>query len=78
MPVKEYFNSVKTRMHQSVFTRHLLHGLLYLLVLLTYLSSNAEGSFASEVFRIVAEGIVAFALIKSKRIRVYCSIFVGK
>ena len=53
--MKEYFNSVKVTMCQSVFTRRMLYN-LFLFVMLTYFASNAEGSFSSEVFRLVAEG----------------------
>ena len=56
MSVMEYYNNAKTTMWQSVFTRRMLYNLLFLLLLLTYLTSNAKGSFASEVFRLVAEG----------------------
>ena len=58
MSVKEYFNRVKTKMYQSVFTRRTFYNVLFFMVLLTYFTSNAEGSFASEVFRLVAEGTV--------------------
>ena len=57
MFVKEYFNSVKTTMYQSFLTRCILYNLILLLVMSTYFVSNAEGSFSSEVFRLVAEGI---------------------
>ena len=58
MTVREYFNSAKATMYRSVFTRRMLYNLLSLLVMLTYLTSNSEGSFASEMFRLVAEGTV--------------------
>ena len=58
MSVKEYFNSAKTTMYRSVFTRRILYNLLSLLVMLIYLTSNSEGSFASEMLRLVAEGTV--------------------
>ena len=54
MFVKEYFNSAKTTIYQSVLTRRILYNFL----MLTYLTSNSEGSFASEMFRLVAEGTV--------------------
>ena len=57
MSVKEYFNSAKTTVYQSVLTRRILYNLLFLLVMSTYFVSNAEGSFSSEMFRLVAEGI---------------------
>ena len=50
MSVKGYFNSAKTTMCRSVFTRRMLYSLLPLVVMLTYFTSNAEGSFASEIF----------------------------
>ena len=56
--MKEYFKSVKTTMYQIVLTSRMLYNLLSLLVMLTYFASNAEGSFASEVLRLVAEGTV--------------------
>ena len=56
MPVKEYFNCAKTTMYQSVFTGRMLYNLLFLLVMLTYFASNVEGSFSSEMFRLVAQG----------------------
>ena len=60
--VKEYFNCVKTTMYQSVFTRRMSY-ILSLLVMLTCFVSNAEGSFSSEVFRLVAEGNCRFMCI---------------
>ena len=60
MTVKEYFNSAKETMYRSVFTRR-MPRLLSLLVMLIYLTSNSEGSFASEMFRLVAEGTVYIA-----------------
>ena len=56
--MKEYFKSVKKTMYQIVLTSRMLYNLLSLLVMLTYFASNAEGSFASEVLRLVAEGTV--------------------
>ena len=56
MSEKEYYNSAKATMCQSVFTRRMLYHILFLFVMLTYFASNAEGSFASEVFRTVAKG----------------------
>ena len=58
MFVKEYFNSAKTTMYQIVFTRRMLYNLLFLFVMSTYFASSTEGSFASEVFKLVAEGTV--------------------
>ena len=63
MSVKEYFNSAKTTMYQSVVTRRILYNLLFLLVMSTYFVSNAEGSFSSEVFRLVAKGNCIFMCI---------------
>ena len=60
--IKEYFNCVKTTMYQSVFTRRMSY-ILSLLVMLTCFVSNAEGSFSSEVFRLVAEGNCRFMCI---------------
>ena len=60
MSVKEYFNNAKTKTYQSVLTRRMLYNLLSLLVMSTYFASNAEGSFSSEVFRLVAEGNCRF------------------
>ena len=60
MFVKEYFNSAKITMYQSVLTRRMLYNLIFLLVMSTYFTSNAEGSFSSEVFRLVAEGNCRF------------------
>ena len=59
MTVREYFNSAKATMYRSVFTRRMLYNLLSLLVMLIYLTSNSEGSFSSEMFRLVAEGTVS-------------------
>ena len=58
MSANEYFNSAKATMYRSVFTKRMLYNLLSLLVMLTYLTSNVEGSIASEMFRLVAEGTV--------------------
>ena len=59
MHLKEYFtDSAKTAMYQSAFTRRLLYNHIFLLVMFTFFASHTEGSFASEVFRLVAEGIV--------------------
>ena len=63
MSVKEYFNCAKTTMYQSVFTGRMLYNLLFLLVMLTYFASNAEGSISSEMFRLVAEGNCRFMCI---------------
>ena len=63
MSVNEYFKSVKTTVYQSVLTRRMLYNLLSLLVMLTYFASNAEGSFSSEVFKLVAEGNCRFMCI---------------
>ena len=63
MSVNEYFKSVKTTVYQSVLTRRILYNLLSLLVMLTYFASNAEGSFSSEVFKLVAEGNCRFMCI---------------
>ena len=63
MSVKEYFNSAMTTMYQSVVTRRILYNLLFLLVMSTYFVSNAEGSFSSEVFRLVAKGNCIFMCI---------------
>ena len=63
MSVKEYFKSVKTTTYQRVLTRRMLYNFLSLLVMLTYFASNAEGSFSSEVFRLVAEGNCRFMCI---------------
>ena len=59
MPVKEYFNCAKTTMYQSVLTGRMLYK-FFVLVMLTYFASNAEGSFSSEMFRLVAEGNCRF------------------
>ena len=61
--VKEYCNSAVITMYQSVLTRCILYNLILLLVMSTYFSSNAEGSFSSEVFRLVAEGNFRFMCI---------------
>ena len=58
MCVKEYLSSATTTMCQRVFTRRLLYNLLFLLVMSTYLTNNVDGTFASELFRLVAEGTV--------------------
>ena len=58
MHLKEYFtDSAKTAMYQSAFTRRLLYNHIFLLVMFTFFASHTEGSFASEGFRLVAEGI---------------------
>ena len=54
MFVKEYLNSAKATMYQSVLTRRILYNFL----MLTYLTFNVEGSIASEMFRLVAQGTV--------------------
>ena len=48
MSVKEYFNSAKTTMYQSVLTKRMLYNLLSLLVMLTYFASNADRGFLFE------------------------------
>ena len=58
MFVKEYLNSAKATMYQSVLIRRMLYNLIFLLVMLTYLTSNVEGFIASEMFRLVAQGTV--------------------
>ena len=58
MFVKEYLNSAKATMYQSVLIRRMLYNLIFLLVMLTYLTFNVEGSIASEMFRLIAEGTV--------------------
>ena len=58
MFVKEYLNSAKATMYQSVLIRRMLYNLIFLLVMLTYLTFNVEGSIASEMFRLVAQGTV--------------------
>ena len=59
MSVKEYLSSAKTvTMYKSIFTRRFLYNVLFLLVTFTYLTSNVEGSFSIEMFRLVAKGTV--------------------
>ena len=56
--VKEYLSSAKTTMYKSIFTRCVLYNVLFILVMFTYLTSNVEASFSSEMFRLVAKGTV--------------------
>ena len=57
--------------YESLFTRRLLYNLLFLLLIFTYITSNVDGFFRSEVFRLEAEGTVDhFFWSKAKRSKV--------